>query len=101
MLIYLHNLKELQVVLSKEEKVKIIGENKIHPKDSGSTEVQIALLSERINLLSKHLSSAKKDYHSQTGLMKLVGQRKRLLAYLKKEDSNRYEKLIQRLGLRK
>jgi small subunit ribosomal protein S15 len=88
-------------VLSKEEKTRIINEHKIQPTDTGSAEVQIALLSERISSLTRHLSSAKKDYHSRTGLMKLVGQRKRLLSYLKKEDGNRYEKLIQKLGLRK
>jgi len=88
-------------VLTKQQKDKIINENRVHPTDTGSAEVQIALLSERIGQLSRHMSAAKKDFHSRTGLMKLVGQRKRLLAYLKKEDSNRYEKLIQKLGLRK
>lgn len=88
-------------MLMKEKKVKIINENKSHPMDTGSTEVQIALLSERIGQLTQHMSSAKKDYHSRTSLMKLVGQRKRLLAYLKKEDSHRYEQLILKLGLRK
>ena len=88
-------------MLTKEEKTKIIGENRVHPADTGSPEVQIALISERINSLMKHFTSSKKDHHSRTGLMKLVGQRKRLLAYLKKEDQNRYEKLIQKLNLRK
>jgi small subunit ribosomal protein S15 len=88
-------------VLSKELKTRTIGENRRNSSDSGSPEVQIALLSERIKLLSAHLGSHKKDYTSRVGLMKLVGQRKRLLAYLKKEDQGRYEKLIQKLSLRK
>ncbi|MGB8952436.1 MAG: 30S ribosomal protein S15 [Candidatus Aminicenantales bacterium] len=89
------------MVFSKEEKEKIISANRIHPTDTGSAEAQIALFSERIIQLTKHMASAKKDFHSQRGLLKLVGQRKRLLAYLKKEDRSRYEKLIQKLGLRK
>jgi small subunit ribosomal protein S15 len=88
-------------VLTKQQKDKITSENKIRPADTGSAEVQIALLSERINQLSRHMAAAKKDFHSRTGLMRLVGQRKRLLAYLKKEDGTRYEKLIAKLGLRK
>jgi small subunit ribosomal protein S15 len=88
-------------VLTKEEKEKVISAHRLQPADSGSTEVQIALLSERISALTRHLGTSKKDFHSRTGLMKLVGQRKRLLAYLKKEDSDRYEKLIQKLKLRK
>jgi small subunit ribosomal protein S15 len=88
-------------VLTKQQKEKIVGENKVHAKDTGSAEVQIAMLSERITQLSRHMTAMKSDHHSRTGLMKLVGQRKRLLAYLKKEDSSRYEKLIQKLGLRK
>ena len=88
-------------MLSKELKTRTIGENRRNSSDSGSPEVQIALLSERIKLLSAHLGSHKKDYTSRVGLMKLVGQRKRLLAYLKKEDQGRYEKLIQKLSLRK
>jgi small subunit ribosomal protein S15 len=88
-------------VLTKQQKEKTIGENKVHATDTGSAEVQIALLSERIGHLSSHMTASKNDHHSRTGLMKLVGQRKRLLAYLKKEDSSRYEKLIQKLGLRK
>lgn len=86
---------------SKEEKTKIVDENKVHPSDTGSPEVQISLLTNRINQLTTHLSTFKKDYHSQTGLMKLVGRRKRLLDYLKKQDVKRYEKLIKALNLRK
>jgi len=85
----------------KEEKTKIIEENKLHTADSGSPEVQIALMTQRINSLIEHFSIHKKDYHSRTGLMKLVGQRKRLLEHLKKVDAARYEKLIQKLNLRK
>lgn len=96
-----NDLKENDRVLRKEHKEKIISTNKVHATDTGSAEVQIALLSERISQLTRHMTSAKKDFHSRAGLMKLVGQRKRLLAYLKKEDSGRYERLIQKLGLRK
>lgn len=88
-------------MLTKDKKDKLITENKVHPTDTGSAEVQIALLSERISQLSRHMTAFKTDHHSPMGMMKLVGQRKRLLTYLKKEDSGRYEKLIQKLGLRK
>jgi len=87
--------------LLKEKKTKLVAENRIHPKDTGSAEVQVALLSERISALTRHMSAAKKDHSSRTGLMKIVSQRKRLLIYLKREDPGRYEKLIQKLGLRK
>jgi small subunit ribosomal protein S15 len=85
----------------KEKKTKIVTENRVHPTDTGSTEVQVALLSDRIKALTSHMGAAKKDHSSRTGLMKIVSQRKRLLIYLKREDSARYEKLIQKLGLRK
>ncbi len=88
-------------MLSKEVKTKIVKDNQTHPTDSGSPEVQIALLTERINMLIGHFQAHKKDHHSRAGLMKLVGQRKRLLEYLKKTEVGRYEKLIQKLGLRK
>lgn len=88
-------------MLSKEEKTRIVKDNQAHPTDSGSPEIQVALLTERINLLVKHFTDHKKDYHSRAGLMKLVGQRKRLLEYIKKNDVTRYGKLIQKLGLRK
>lgn len=88
-------------MLRKDQKTGIIKENRIHESDTGSPEVQIALLSERINSLINHFSAQKKDFHSRTGLMKLVGQRKRLLEYLKKKDASRYEKLIQKLNIRK
>lgn len=86
---------------TKEVKEKIIKDNRTHSKDTGSPEVQIALITDRINYLTEHFSTHKKDYHSRVGLMKLVGQRKRLLGYLKQEDVKRYEALIKRLKLRK
>lgn len=88
-------------MLSKEERMKIIDEFRTHLKDTGSPEVQVALLTHRINYLTQHFAQHKKDFHSRTGLMRLVGQRKRLLAYLKRKDPNRYEALIKRLNLRK
>jgi small subunit ribosomal protein S15 len=88
-------------VLNKEEKNKIVEENQVHSKDSGSPEVQIALITNRINYLTEHFSTHKQDHHSKRGLMKLVGQRKRLLQYLKKKDPKRYENLIKKLNLRK
>lgn len=88
-------------MLTKEKKTKIVTDNRVNPTDTGSAEVQVALLSERINTLTKHMGAFKKDHNSRTGLMKIVSQRKRLLIYLKREDSARYEKLIQKLGLRK
>ena len=88
-------------MLDTENKTRIIRENQVHATDSGSPEVQVALMTERINLLIGHFNTHKKDHHSRTGLLKLVGQRKRLLEYLKKKDFSRYEKTIERLGLRK
>jgi small subunit ribosomal protein S15 len=93
--------KEIKKLLTKEIKMKIVGDNRVHATDTGSAEVQVALLSERIRTLTSHVTGYKKDNSSKTGLMKLVGQRKRLLAYVKKEDLSRYEKLIQKLKLRK
>ncbi len=88
-------------MLATERKQEIIEKFQTHEGDTGSPEVQIALLTERINQLTEHFQVHKKDYHSRRGLLKLVGQRKRLLAYLKSEDLSRYEKLIQKLNLRK
>ena len=88
-------------MLTQEEKSKIIKDHKVHAKDTGSPEVQIAILTNRINYLTSHFNTHKKDYHSKTGLMKMVGQRKRLLEYLKKQDIKRYESLIKKLKLRK
>ena len=89
------------MVLTPERKKQIIDEFKLHPSDTGSPEVQIALLSERINYLTEHFKIHKKDYHSRRGLLKLVGQRRRLLNYLKRKNINRYQSLIERLGLRR
>lgn len=87
--------------MDKEKKTDIISEFKLHEGDTGSTEVQVALLTERINQLTRHMVDNRHDYHTQRGLLKLVGQRKRLLAYLSREDVDRYRKLIAKLGLRK
>jgi len=89
------------VSLSTAEKQNIIQEYHLHPQDTGSPEVQVALLTTRINQLIDHLKMHKQDEHSRRGLLKLVGQRRRHLAYLKRKDNQRYLELIQRLGLRK
>ncbi|MBQ9037640.1 MAG: 30S ribosomal protein S15 [Erysipelotrichaceae bacterium] len=88
-------------MLSKEERQSIMKEYAIHEGDTGSPEVQIAVLTATINRLNEHLKDHKKDYHSYRGLMKMVGRRRNLLAYLRDEDINRYRTLIERLGLRK
>ena len=87
--------------MNKEKKRDIINNYQHDEKDTGSTEVQIALLTERINGLTGHMAANRHDYHTQRGLLKLVGQRRRLLAYLSREDVSRYNNLIKRLGLRK
>ncbi|MGQ9515811.1 MAG: 30S ribosomal protein S15 [Anaerolineae bacterium] len=87
--------------LTKAEKGAIIQEFRVHPNDTGSPEVQIALLTKRINELTEHLKVHKHDEHSRRGLLKMVGQRRRLLAYLSRTDAERYKTLINRLGLRK
>ena len=87
--------------MDKEKKADIISKFGINKGDTGSAEVQIALLTERINQLTGHMAANRHDYHTQRGLLKLVGQRRRLLAYLSKQDIGRYSKLIARLGLRK
>ncbi len=88
-------------MITKEKKDEIIKEYAISEGDTGSPEVQVALLTERINELTEHLKVNKKDHHSRRGLLKMVGRRRRLLAYLKEKDINRYRNLIERLGLRK
>jgi len=88
------------MTLSREEKQKIIKEWARHEGDTGSPEVQIAILTKRIKDLTKHLKIHKKDVHSRYGLIKMVGKRKRLLAYLKKENFKRYTELIKKLGIR-
>lgn len=87
--------------LSKESKQQIIGRYKIHDKDSGSPEVQIALLTERITYLTDHFKVHKKDHHSRRGLLRLVGRRRRLLDYLKANKIERYRAIVKELGLRK
>ena len=87
--------------MDKEKRTEIISEFELHKGDTGSTEVQVALLTKRINQLTEHMAANRHDYHTQRGLLKLVGQRKRLLAYLRREDVKRYRSLIARLGLRK
>lgn len=82
-------------------KQDIVAKYKTHEKDTGSPEVQVALMSERINHLTEHFKTHKKDHHSRRGLLKLVGHRRRLLDYLKSKDSGRYKKLIDALGIRK
>jgi len=89
------------MVLITDKKREIIEAYKIHEKDTGSPEVQIALLTERINYLTDHFKTHKKDHHSRRGLLKLVAMRKKLLLYLRTSDKSRYEKIIERLGLRK
>ena len=89
------------MTLAKEAKRKVISEFRHTKNDTGSVEVQVALLTERINSLADHFKANVKDHHSRYGLIKMVGQRKRLLNYLRREDSKRYQQLITRLDLRK
>jgi small subunit ribosomal protein S15 len=89
------------VALTKDQKETLIGSYRTHATDTGSPEVQVAILSERINYLTEHFKSHAKDHHSRRGLLKLVGQRRRLLDYLKSKDVDRYAELIKRLGIRK
>ncbi len=89
------------MVLHKERKTELIGSYRTHDADTGSPEVQVAILSERISGLTEHFKIHAKDHHSRRGLLKLVGQRRRLLDYLKGKDSDRYADLIKRLGIRK
>ena len=88
-------------MLGQERKQQIIDMYKIHEGDTGSPEVQIALLTERINYLTEHMKTHKKDYHSQRGLLKMVGRRRGLLNYLRDRDPERYQSIISKLGLRK
>ena len=89
------------MVLNPEGKKEIIDRFKLHEKDTGSPEVQVAILSNRINYLTEHFKTHKKDHHSRRGLLKLVGQRRRLLNYLRRTDVQRYQNVIKGLGLRK
>lgn len=88
-------------MMLKEQKTAVIEQNRIHETDTGSPEVQVAILTERINQLTGHLKIHKKDKHSQRGLIKMVGQRRNMLNYLQKKDIERYRALIAKLGLRK
>ncbi len=90
-----------KLTLAKEKKQKIITDYKEHPKDTGSAAVQVALLSERINQLGDHFKAHKKDHHSRRGLLSMVGNRRRLLSYLKKEDNKKYQEVLDKLSLRK
>lgn len=87
--------------MDKVKKTEIIAQFKLREGDTGSAEVQVALLTERINQLTGHMAANRHDYHTQRGLLKLVGRRRRLLAYISKQDTKRYQDLISRLGLRK
>ena len=89
------------MTLSKDQKTSVITSYQTHGSDTGSPEVQVAILSERINYLTEHFKSHAKDHHSRRGLLKLVGQRRRLLDYVKTKDTDRYRGLIERLGIRK
>jgi small subunit ribosomal protein S15 len=88
-------------MLVTEKKQEIINNFKLHDSDTGSPEVQIAILTERITYLTEHFKVHKKDHHSRRGLLKLVGQRRRLLDYVKKKDDARYRTIIERLGIRR
>jgi small subunit ribosomal protein S15 len=90
-----------ELVLEKEKKTKIIDEFKVHARDTGSAEVQIAILTERINVLGDHFKLHKNDFHSRRGLLSLVGRRRRLLNYLKEKDAKKYEEVLGKLNLRK
>ncbi len=87
--------------LTKEAKANLITNYRLHQGDTGSPEVQVALLTEQINALTQHLKIHKKDHHSRRGLLMMVGRRRRLLEYLRREDPERYHSLVERLGLRK
>ena len=88
-------------MITKEMKTKVIGENATHENDTGSPEVQIAILTERINILTAHMQANPQDKHSNRGLLQMVGKRRSLLNYLQKKDIERYRALIAKLGIRK
>jgi small subunit ribosomal protein S15 len=94
-------VKGRPTVLSKDRKTEVITTYKTHDSDTGSPEVQVAILSERIAYLTEHFKTHSKDHHSRRGLLKLVGQRRRLLDYVRRKDADRYTQLIKRLGIRK
>jgi small subunit ribosomal protein S15 len=86
---------------SKEAKTQVISDHRLHARDTGSPEVQVALLTQRINQLTEHFKAHAQDHHSRRGLLRLVGQRRRLLDYLKRQDAERYHATLERLSLRK
>lgn len=88
------------MALPKEAKAEIIGDHRVHKEDTGSPEVQIALLTHRINDLTEHLKTHKKDHHSRRGLLKMVGHRRRMLNYLRDNELDRYRAVVKKLGLR-
>ncbi len=88
-------------MLRKEEKTKVIEENRTHETDTGSAEVQVAILTKRIEELTEHLKANKNDHHSRRGLLKMVGRRRNMLNYMAKKDINRYRATIEKLGIRK
>lgn len=88
-------------MITTDKKQEVVKKYRLHEKDTGSPEVQIALLTERINDLSEHFKTHEKDHHSRRGLLKVVSQRRGLLAYVKRQDPERYQALIERLGLRR
>jgi small subunit ribosomal protein S15 len=94
-------VEDSELALTKDRKTEVIGSYRTHESDTGSPEVQVAILSERINYLTDHFKTHAKDHHSRRGLLKLVGQRRRLLDYLKQKDAERYAELIRKLGIRK
>ena len=87
--------------MDKQKKASVIDDYKLHEGDTGSTEVQIAMLTKRINQLTGHMATNSHDFHTKSSLLKLIGQRRRLLVYLNRQDVSRYKKLIKNLGLRK
>ncbi len=89
------------MTITNEEKKGIIDSYKVHESDTGSSEVQVAIITERIKYLTEHFKAHAKDHHSRRGLLKLVGKRRRLLNYLKKKDVSKYRELIERLGIRR
>lgn len=89
------------MVLLKDRKTQIIDNFKVHSRDTGSAEIQVAILTERINTLGEHFKNHKKDFNSRRGLLILVGRRRRLLDYLKKKDIKKYEEMLEKLSLRK
>jgi small subunit ribosomal protein S15 len=99
--LYFTDLQEDALPLTREKKIGIVDAYRTHDTDTGSPEVQIAILSERITYLTEHFKVHAKDHHSRRGLLKLVGKRRRLLDYLKSKDVTRYRTVIERLGIRK